>query len=187
MKIIFRLVLVAALLAFGVWMWTVLFPSPEKVIHKRLVKLASTASFSPDEGNLMRLAGAQSLAGFFATNIEVDINVPGRVQHHLLGREEITQAALGAQSAVSGLDIKFPDINVTVAPDKQFAEADLTVEARVSGERDLIVQEMKFTLQKTDGKWLVTRIETVRTLSSRNARDIVACTSWMIANPIDHS
>ncbi|MGA2800780.1 MAG: hypothetical protein ABSE97_00175 [Verrucomicrobiota bacterium] len=168
MKIIFRIVLVAALLALGVWMWTMLFPSPEKVICKRLTELARTVSFSPNEGNLARLAGAQNLAFFFSTNVEVTLDVPGRVQHHLLGRSEITQAALGAQSAVSGLDVKFPDINITIAPDKQSAVADLTVEVRVSGQQDLIVQEMKFTLQKTDGEWLVTRIETVRTLSILN-------------------
>jgi hypothetical protein len=63
------------------------------------------------------------------------------------------------------LKVKFPDINVTVAPDKQSAVADLTVEANISGERDPMVQEMKFTLQKIDGKWLITRVETVRTIS----------------------
>jgi hypothetical protein len=94
--------------------------------------------------------------------------VPGHVQHHILGRGEITQAALGVRSAVGGLKVQFPDINVTVAPDKQSAEADLTVEVNISSERERIVQEMKFTLQKTDGKWLITRIETVRTLSFLN-------------------
>ena len=64
MKIVFRLVLAAALVALGVWLWTVLFPSPEKVIRKRLTELARTVSFSPNEGNLVRLAGAQNLAAF---------------------------------------------------------------------------------------------------------------------------
>ena len=54
MKIIFRLVLLAALVALGVWLWTVLFPSPEKVIHKRLIGLANVVSFSPNEGDLVR-------------------------------------------------------------------------------------------------------------------------------------
>jgi hypothetical protein len=174
MKKVFRLVLAVALAAFGVWLWCVLFPSPEKVIRKRLVELARTASFSPNEGTLARLAGAQNLAFFFSTNIEVNISVPGRVQHHLVGRDEITQAALAARSAVGGLKVKFPDINITVAPDKQSAVADLTVELNISSERDSIVQEIKFTLQKTDGKWLVTRIETVRTLSVLNFEAIPA-------------
>ena len=82
-----------------------------------------------------------------------------------MDREEITQAALIGRSRAGGLQVKFPDINITVAPDKQSAVADLTVEANISGEHDSMVQEMKFTLQKTDGQWLITRVETVRTLS----------------------
>jgi hypothetical protein len=165
MKIVFRLVLTAALIAFGVWMWTVLFPSPEKVIRKRLVELTRTVSFSPNEGNLARLAGAQNLAFFFSTNIEVNIDVPGHERHNFVGRAEITQAAVASRAAAGGLTVKFPDINITVASDKQSAVADLTVEVRISNQRDPIVQEMKFTLQKTDGQWLIMRIETVRTLS----------------------
>ena len=109
--------------------------------------------------------GAQSVAGFFSTNIEVNIDVPGRVQHDFMGRDEITQAALASRSAVSGLKVKFPDISVMVAPDKQSATADVTLDATVSGESDAIVQELKFTFQKIDGQWLITRIETIRTLS----------------------
>ena len=46
MKIVFRFFLLAALAALGVWLWFVLFPSPEKIIRARLTKLARTASFS---------------------------------------------------------------------------------------------------------------------------------------------
>jgi len=95
----------------------------------------------------------------------VNINVPGRVQHQLLGRDEIKQAAFGVRSTLSGLKVMFPDINVTVAPDKQSAVADLTLEANLAGEHDSIVQEMKFTFQKTADGWLITRVETVRPLS----------------------
>jgi hypothetical protein len=42
------------------------------------------------------------------------------------------------------------------------------VEANVAGEKDAIVQEMKFTFQKMGGQWLISRVETVRTLSILN-------------------
>ena len=38
MKIVFRLILLAALIALGVWLWFVLFPSPEKIIRQRLIR-----------------------------------------------------------------------------------------------------------------------------------------------------
>ena len=165
MKTVLKLVLLAALIALGVWLWLMLFPSPEKVIRHRLMKLAQKLSFSSSEGALARIASVESVGGFFATNVEVNIDVPGRVQHSFLGRAEITQAVLASRSAVSGLRVKFPDVNVTVMPDKQNATADLTLDASVSGETDAIVQEIKVTLIKVDGQWLITHIETVRTLS----------------------
>jgi len=98
----------------------------------------------------------------------VNIDVPGYEQHTFADRDEITQAALASRAAVSSLTLKFPDMNVNVAPDKQSAIADVTVEANVAGEKDDIVQEMKFIFQKMGGQWLISRVETVRTLSILN-------------------
>jgi hypothetical protein len=166
MKVVFRIAMFAILAALGVWLWTVLFPSPEKVIRKRLVELARTASSSSGESDLARLAAARSVAGFFSTNVELAVELPELGQRNSVDREEITQAALMARSRTGGgVQVKFPDINITVAPDKQSAVVDLTVEANVSGEHNPFVQQMKFTLQKTDGRWLITRVETVHTLS----------------------
>jgi ketosteroid isomerase-like protein len=165
MKIILRLALLAAVIAAGVWLWTILFPSPEKAVRRQLSELARDASFSGNQSSLAVIAGAQRLANFFSTNVEVNLDVPGRIQHTLTGRDEIMQADAGARASLDGLKVEFPDVNVTVAPDKQSATADLTVKAQAGGDRDSIWQEMKFTLQKTGGKWLITRVETVRTLT----------------------
>jgi acyl CoA:acetate/3-ketoacid CoA transferase alpha subunit len=164
MKVIIRIVLLAALAALGIWLWTVLFPSPEKVVRRRLTELARTVSSSANESDLTRLAAARSVAGFFAATVELNVDLPELGQHNSMDREEITQLALMGRSRAGGLRVKFPDINITVAPDQQSVVADLTVEANVSGEHDPIVQEMKFTFRKNDGQWLITRIETVRTL-----------------------
>jgi ketosteroid isomerase-like protein len=104
------------------------------------------------------------VAGFFAADVELNVDLP-ELGQRTMDRVEITQLALMGRSRAGGLQVKFPDINITVAPDKQSAMADLTVEANISGEHDSVVREMKFTLRKTDGQWLITRIETVRTLT----------------------
>ena len=165
MKIVLRFILFAALVTLGIWLWFVLFPSPEKVIRQRLTELARTASSSSNESNLARLAAARSVAGFFSTNVELAVELPELVRNSFMDRDEIMQVALMARSKNGGLSVKFPDINIAVAPDKQSAVANLTVQANVSGEHGPFVQQMKFTLQKTDGQWLITRVETVRTLS----------------------
>jgi hypothetical protein len=165
MKIVLRLVLLAALIAAGIWLWTILFPSAEKIVRKRLAQAASEASFKSGENPLVSAARAETLAGFFSTNVEVNINVPEFGRHIFAGRTEIMQAAAGARSQISSLKVEFPDMNITVGPDKLSAVADVTMKVQAAGQKDFNVQEMKFTFQKIGGDWLITRVETVRTLS----------------------
>jgi hypothetical protein len=58
--------------------------------------------------------------------------------------------------------VEFPDMSITVGPDKLSAVADVAVKVQAAGEKDFNVQEMKFTFQKIGGDWLITRVETVR-------------------------
>jgi hypothetical protein len=165
MKMLLRLILVVAAAALGFWLWTIFFPSPEKIIRRQLTDLARDVSFSPDENNFIKIAHAQAVADFFATNVEVDISVPEHEQQSLAGRDEITQAVLASRQQLTALAVKFPDVNIAVAPDKNSATADVTVDATVSGERDAIVQELKFTFEKVDGQWLIDKVETVRVVT----------------------
>jgi len=164
LKNVLRFVLALAVGAFGVWLWLALFPSPEKVIARQFEKLAHAASVRPGEGYLPRMVGAQTMGGFFSTNVEINIGLPGRRQQTTMSRDDIVQAVMAAHLA-GGLTVNFPDINVTVSADKETAQADITVEARVPGEQDMMVQQMKITLRKINGKWLITRVQTVRTFS----------------------
>lgn len=164
MRIVVRVVLLLALIALGVWLWIVFFPSPEKIVRSQLAKLAQDASFSQNENGLIKMAHAQSIADFFSTNVDINIDVPGH-EETLTGRDQITQVALASRQQFSSIEVKFPDVNITVAPDKDSATADVTLEATLSGDRDTIVQEVKFTFQKIDGHWLITKVETVKTVS----------------------
>jgi hypothetical protein len=165
MKIILRLGLLAAVVAAGVWLWTVLFPAPEKVIRRRLAAVARDTTFAAGENSLAQLARAQKLAGFFSPNVAVNLETPRRFQQSFTDRDEIVQAIMAARAAVSGLKVEFLDVSVTVGQDKQSAVADLTAKVQVAGDKDFNVQAMRITLQKTGGEWFITRVETVRTLS----------------------
>jgi hypothetical protein len=159
-----RLILLAALVAVGYWGWTVCFPSPEKVIRKRLVELAHTASFSPNEGVVAKGWNATLLAGFFTTDVQVTISIPG-TEHSITGRDELIQAALGARQYVGSLKIDFPDINVVVAPGKEAAVVNLTARGKTAGQKDFYLQELRLRLIKIKRDWLINEIVTVRTLS----------------------
>jgi hypothetical protein len=41
------------------------------------------------------------------------------------------------------------------------------LKVQTNGERDFTPQEMKFTMKKVNGEWLIREAETVRTLSQR--------------------
>jgi ketosteroid isomerase-like protein len=162
---VLRLVLLAALIVAGIWLCTILFPGPEQIVRKRLAQAASKASFNSGENPLIGAARAETLAGFFSTNVEINISLPEHEQHSFAGRDEITQAAAGARSAVKSLKVELSDMNIKVSPDKLSAVADVVVQVQAAGDKDSHVQEMKFTFQKIGGDWLITRVETVRTLS----------------------
>jgi hypothetical protein len=164
-----RAILLAVLVLIGIWAWRLFFPDPARVIRKRMLELAKTASFSGKEGLVAKAFNSETLGGFFDNDVEAIVDVPGRSQQTFNGRAELIQAAMGVRAAFGSMTIEFIDINVNVAPDKQSAEVGLTGKARVPGERDFFVQELKFTLKKTGREWLIKKVETIKTLSQIRA------------------
>ncbi|HEY3855278.1 MAG TPA: hypothetical protein VGO67_12870 [Verrucomicrobiae bacterium] len=169
MKIALRIVVIALVVAAAVWLWGVFFPSADKVIRKRLAETARAASFDSSQSALSKMASAQRLQYFFATNVEINLDLPGHQARQMAGRDEIVQAALAARGSIESVKITFPDVMLTIAPDKQSATADVTAEVKISGDADLNPQEMKFELRKIDGHWLITRVETVQSLQKPEA------------------
>jgi ketosteroid isomerase-like protein len=165
MKIAIQIVLVAAVVAAGIWLWTFLHPSPQQVIRSRLNEMARDASFDTHQGMLAAFASARTVGDFFSTNVEVTLNLPGNQDWTLNGRDEVVQKIMAAHAMVSELKLDFPDLNVTVAPDQNTATADLTIRAQVDEDKDSTAEEMKLTFEKINGQWLITHIETVQVLT----------------------
>lgn len=165
MKIIFRLALLAAAAAFGFWLWTVLFPSPEKIGPRKMDSLASTATFNADASSLARAAKAGNLTDFFSPDAQIILDAPGLADHTFSGRDEIRETALAGFATLNSLKVKFLDTTVQISADKQTAEVSCTIEVKAGDNKDYGAQEMHFQFQKIDGAWLITRAETVKTLS----------------------
>jgi hypothetical protein len=159
-----RVILLAALVALGFWGWHLWFPSPEKVIRKRLGELAKAASFSSNQGLVAKAWNASVLGEFFTLDVEVTVDIPG-TQQTISGRDELLQRAVAARSAVSSLSIEFPDVKVVVVPDQTSAVVYLTAKGKVAGQREFYLQELKLHLIKIKRDWLIDQIETVKTLS----------------------
>jgi hypothetical protein len=160
---LFSLVVLAGIAAACLCGWRALFPSPEKAIRQRLGELARTASFGPKEGPLARMLNCDKLAGFFAEDAEVKLEL-GNMVENLGGREKLRDAAMSARLAVGSLKVDFQDMNIALGADRQSAEVDLTAMGKVPGEQDPQVCELKFLLKQIGGDWMIRRVETVRTL-----------------------
>src|SRR5262249_55824830 len=108
---------------------------------------------------------AQKAANFFTTDVDVELNVTGYDSISMHGRDEVLQVALAARSRLTSLKVEFPDMNVTIDPGGETAKVNLTAKATIPSERDISAQEFNFMLKKVDGKWMIYKVETVKTLS----------------------
>src|ERR1043165_9673279 len=93
MKILLRLLLLAALLALGFWLWTTLFPGPEKIIRRQLADLARSATLAENEKPIARVLKAQKVVNHFSRDAQIILDVPGLGPHTLSGRDEIAESA----------------------------------------------------------------------------------------------
>jgi hypothetical protein len=146
-----RFVLIVVVGLACLWGWRILFPSPEQIIRKKLTALAHAASRPANESMVAEALKLDQLPGFFAPDVQIDINVTG---HHLAitGRDEIiATAAMAAKSQPGGFKVEFGGFNINVAADHMSALVQLTATVKVPGERDEIPQELKFAFQKIDG------------------------------------
>ena len=164
MKIAIRLVLLVAVAALVFWLWTIFFPSPEKVIRGKMASLASTATFGSADSNLNRAAKAANLVSQFTDDAQISLDALGRGVRTISGRDEIREASYGGFAALSALKVEFLDGTVRLGTDKQTADVSCTARVYVGDSKDYGVQEMHFQFKRADKNWLISRVETVKTL-----------------------
>ena len=166
MRLARRLIFVLVVVAVSLWLWSVLFPGPERAIRRLLARTARAVSFTGNEGPMDQLRQLGEFANCFSPEVEVKFDAPGVGSQSIAGREELLSAAGAARSKGTPLKVDFLDASLVLAPDRESATVDLTVRAGIPGDRDFIVQEMKFYLKKFGRAWLIIRAETVKTLST---------------------
>jgi uncharacterized protein YchJ len=165
MKIAFRIVLLAVVAALGFWLWTVFFPGPEKLILRKMASLATTSTFNASDSPVMRAVKVGNLIGYFAVDAEIIVDVPELGAHTVSGRDEIRDAARAVFAGLATLNVEFLDVTVRLGTDKQTATVTCTARVSAGDKKNYGVEEMRFQLKKIDGTWLITRAETVKTLS----------------------
>lgn len=150
--------------AAGLWFgWQWLFPSDEARIVAVLERIADGVSIGAAEGDVGRLARAASLRNEFAPDITVDAGPPFE---RIRGREAIIGAAARTSGRVRNLQITFPDVAITVAPDRQSATALVSAEARFDDGAGpgIDARELELEFTRNDDDWVISAVTLVQAL-----------------------
>jgi hypothetical protein len=139
-------------IAFGIYYW--LFPPPEKVIRKRLTKLAETISSRP-QGNIATVANVTRIGSFFHPNVSITVEGYGVDLGSVQGRGELEQVAMAARQKVGSLSVEFYNIAIQVLPNKTNATVTATAIIKLNGDANANVQEIQLSFEKLDRDWLI--------------------------------
>jgi hypothetical protein len=151
-------------LALLVWVGLQYFTSDEQRIKSLLPKLATTASVKADENLIGRALKAERVIGFFADSVSLEIEGPRDVMPKIETKTDIQQSMMALYQQTRDFDLKFLDILVKVADDKQSASVFTTALVRATGETQPYGQELKIKFDKVQGRWLIKRIEAIQTI-----------------------
>ncbi|MFN8058326.1 MAG: nuclear transport factor 2 family protein [Vicinamibacterales bacterium] len=159
MRVVAGVVTVCALVA-GWCAWT----SDERAIRSRLTELAAAASSAPADTDLSTVTRAATLARGLTPDVRVSF---GAGAPEVNGRDAVSALASQIGRTQGSLEIELSGIDVSIGPDGREAEAVTVVRVRggQAADRRFDGQEVRFALTRTDGTWLVGRIEPVQVLA----------------------
>ena len=133
----------AAALIFAIY--SLFFPPAEKVIRKRLDKLAAAISARPG-GNIARVANVNHIGSYFHPNVRISLEGFGREAVSVEGRSELEQNALAARQNLGSISVKFHNIVIQVEASKLNATVTATALVNINDQTDSAVQEIRLEL-----------------------------------------
>jgi hypothetical protein len=138
-------------IAFGIYYF--LFPPPEKVIRKRLTRLAESISTRP-QGNISTMANVNRIGSFFHPNVSITVEGFGTEFASVQGRGELQQIAVAARQRIGSISVEFYNVEITVAG-KTNATATATAMIKLNDDPNANVQEIQLAFEKLDRDWLI--------------------------------
>jgi hypothetical protein len=159
-----KIIIIAVIVAIGVWAVAYFFPSEEKKIKKQFRLLAEWVSKEPSENTLTTVYKIKHIGTLFDTTCEFQVPVYSFSGNYT--PDEISGFAAQGRLASSQLCLKFYDLNITF-PEKGSAKVALT--ARLTGRLsvgDYIdeTHEVESVLKKVEKKWLFSKVEVIEVL-----------------------
>ena len=161
-----NLVAIAAI-AFGAYYF--LFPPAEKVIRKRISKLAEAISARP-EGNIATAANVNRIGSFFHPNVSITVEGFGTEFGSVQGRGELQQMAMAARQRIGSISVDFFNIEVAIGPGKTNASASATVLVKLGNDNNTVTQQIQFQFERAGRDWL---IRSANPAASQNPQNIL--------------
>ena len=164
-----RRVLLLAVIVAALWFgWRWLFPNDETQITSVLERISEGVGGSEGGdgrgGGIDAIARAASLRSEFAPDVTVDAGPPFE---RITGRDALIGAAARVNGTTRGLEIRFPDVTITVAPDRRSAIVIATAEARFddpAGGRSFDARELEIRFTRLEGEWVIAAVTLMQPL-----------------------
>jgi hypothetical protein len=156
-----RYLIGAGLAALFAWALVKSLPNDQKAIQSLLTGLVQAASIKPNESGFARLAYADRLAGYFTTNVTIQVEGFGTDFAAINGRTELVQAAMAARSQLPQAQFELADLNIKVHPDKHSAGVYAVVRGQINYETNRFGHALKMVASKSAGRWLISQVQTV--------------------------
>jgi ketosteroid isomerase-like protein len=139
-----------------------LWPDDEAQIRAVLGRIADGFGGEGGGGGTAGAIGAAArvaaLQREFHTDAMVDAGPPFE---RLVGRQAIISAAGRARASIHNLEIRFPDVDVTVSGDGRTATALVTVEAyfnQAGEQRSIEARELEMAFARADDRWVISQV-----------------------------
>ena len=158
----------AALVAAGVWLWRVGFPSEEQKIVRLLDECAETAGFRSGEPPAAAVLKLRRLDDRLDDRVTIRWRRRGSIHEQEFDRRELIGHIASTRKYLKELRVELSDLAVTVGGDTAVVEGSAQLAGTAQGRRwdDPVLEDLRIELVRRDGAWRVSAV-TVRDFMER--------------------
>ena len=166
----FSTIFLLFLLGATIWFcWDMMFPSETRQITKRLNKLAKTVSFSKGTSDLVKVATNELIREYFSTNVVIELKNIHPQGENITDSGILMNLIALARTYLEDLNIQFEDPVIELSLDKTHAIMEVMVRISINEFGDgHIYQLMQINWIKTDKKWKIEYVRTLKLLGREN-------------------
>ncbi len=149
--------LILTLLGWLGYAW--FFPPDSVLIERRILSLVALFPVEKKESIFVQALRADRIADYFSCDVSLDLGEISRTSQNIHSRVELRQTVVASRNRISGLRFEIPSLEVKVNEDALNADVRMGVLIWQDQDPNPIAEEMRLTLRKEHGTWLIGRVE----------------------------